>query len=103
MSSTDCDATFVAVRAALLASYSGALASTRLTPLAALEYIAAALGSIYREVADCHLDPNGCPCGWQPSDILDLAALERALATNALRDKDEAFFDLRSAMVVGHG
>jgi len=103
MSSTDRDATFVAVRAALMASYAGALASPRMSPLEALECMAAALGSIYREVADSHLDPHGCPCGWQPHDILDLAALEQAMVANAMRDEDDTVFDLLSVMPVGHG
>jgi len=94
-------ATFAAVRAALMASYSGALASTRMSPLEALECMAAALGSIYREVADAHIDPQGCRCGWQPHDMLDMVALEQALAANGARDDD--LFDLRSIAPAGHG
>ena len=103
--SSDRAATFAAVRAALLASYSGALASTHMSPLEALECMAAALGSIYREVADAHIDPHGCPCGWQPHAVLDMVALEQALAANGARDKDEDedVFDLRSIAPAGHG
>lgn len=99
MTGHDRDTTFVAVRAALLSSYAGSLATTRMSPIEALECLAAALGSIYREVADSHLDPEGC--GWRPDELRDVAALEQAIAANALRDADA--FDLRSIMPVGHG
>ena len=101
--SSDRATTFNAVRAALLASYSGTLTNTRLSPLEALECMAAALGSIYREVADAHIDPHGCPCGWQPHAVLDMVALEQALAANGARDEDEDVFDLRSIAPAGHG
>jgi len=101
--SYDRTATFAAVRAALMASYSGALATTRLSPLEALECMAAALGSLYREVADAHIDPQGCHCGWQPHAVLDMVALEQAMAANGARDEDEDMFDLRSIAPVGHG
>ncbi|UJW85392.1 hypothetical protein [Devosia sp. SL43] len=99
----DHHATFVAIRAALLASYSGTLASTRMSPIEALECMAAALGSIYREVADAHLDPHGCRCGWVPSEMLDIVALEQAIAANAATDEVGDAFDLRSLLPVGHG
>lgn len=101
--SYDRTATFAAVRAALMASYSGTLASTRLSPLEALECMAAALGSLYREVADAHIDPQGCHCGWQPHAVLDMVALEQAMAANGARDEDEDMFDLRSIAPAGHG
>lgn len=99
----DRDAAFAAVRAALLASYSGALASTRLSPIEALECIAAAMGSIYREVADAHLDPRGCQCGWQPHELSDIIALQQAIAANAVCEEGEVSYDLLSALPVGHG
>ncbi len=101
--SSDRAASFAAVRAALMASYAGTLASTRMSPLEALECMAAALGSIYREVADSHLDPQGCRCGWQPHDVLDMVALEQAMAANAARDEADEIFDLRAVAPVGHG
>ena len=103
MPSIDRDAAFAAVRAALMASYAGTLASTRMSPLEALECMAAAVGSIYREVADSHLDPHGCPCGWHPHEILDVVALEQAIAAHATREEDDGPFDLRSIMPAGHG
>ena len=81
----------------------GALATTRLSPLEALECMAAALGSLYREVADAHIDPQGCHCGWQPHAVLDMVALEQAMAANGARDEDEDMFDLRSIAPAGHG
>lgn len=103
MTSIDRDAAFAAIRAALMSSYSGSLASTRMSPLEALECMAAALGSIYREVADAHIHPDGCRCGWVPHDVLDLVALEQAIAANAVREDSEEVFDLRSVTPVGHG
>ena len=99
----DHDATFTAIRAAMLASYAGTLASTRMSPIEALECMAAALGSIYREVADSHLDPNGCRCGWVPAELHDIVALEQAIAANAARDDAADAFDLRTLLPVGHG
>lgn len=101
--SSDRTATFAAVRAALMASYSGTLASTRMSPIETLECMAAALGSLYREVADAHIDPHGCQCGWQPHAVLDMVALEQAMAANGARDEDEDMFDLRSIAPAGHG
>jgi hypothetical protein len=103
MSSNDRDATYFAVRAAMMASYAGTLSASRMSPLEALETLAAALGSIYREVADSHLDPEGCGCGWRPNELLDIVALEQAIATNAARDDEAGYFDLRSVTPVGHG
>jgi len=103
MSSSDRNGTYAAIRAALMASYAGTLASTRMSPLEALECLAAAIGSIYREVADSHLDPQGCGCGWQPNEMLDILALEQAIAANAARDDKAVYFDLRSITPVGHG
>lgn len=87
----------------MMASYAGTLASTRLSPLEALECLSAAIGSIYREIADSHLDPAGCGCGWLPNEVLDIAALEQAIGANAAREDDDSFFDLRSVTPVGHG
>ena len=103
MSSSDRDATFPAIRAALMSSYAGTLASSRMSPLEALEALAAALGSIYREVADSHLHPEGCGCGWRPNELLDIVALEQAIAANAAQEDETAYFDLRSITPAGHG
>ncbi|WEK02883.1 MAG: hypothetical protein P0Y65_11745 [Candidatus Devosia phytovorans] len=103
MSSNDRDATFAAVRAAMMASYAGTLASTRLSPLEALECLSAAIGSIYREIADSHLDPDGCGCGWLPNEVLDIATLEQAISAHAGREEDDSCFDLRSMRPVGNG
>lgn len=100
---TDNANAFATVRAAMMASYAGALGSTRMTPLEALECMAAALGSIYREVADAHLDPHGCPCGWEPVELLDRVAMEQAIAAHAAPDDVADAFDLRSLLPVGHG
>lgn len=103
MSANNRDAAFAAIRAALLACYSGALASTRMSPLEALECMAAALGSIYREVADAHIHPDGCQCGWIPQEVFDLVALEQAIAANAAGEDGGTRLDLLSVTPVGHG
>ena len=103
MASLSRDAAFAAIRAALLASYAGSLASTRMSPLEALECMAAALGSIYREVADVHIHRDGCRCGWAPHEALDPVALEQAFTANAQSEDGSELFDLRSVMPVGHG
>lgn len=100
---SDLHAAFAAIRAAMLASYTGTLASTRLSPIDALECMAAALGSIYREVADAHIDPEGCRCGWVPNELLDMVALEQAIAANAASDEVDDPFDLHALIPVGHG
>ena len=94
---------FADMRSAMMASYAAALGSTRMTPLEALQCMAAALGSIYREVADAHLDPHGCPCGWKPLELLDLVAMEQAIAAHAAQEDVAGPFDLRSLLPVGHG
>ncbi len=66
----DHDPSLTAIRHGMLAVYLDVLDSGPMTPLEALECMAGALGSIYREVADAHLDPQGCQCGWTPSDRL---------------------------------
>lgn len=99
----DRDAAFAAVRATLLASYSGTLASSRMSPFEALECLAAALGSIYREVADAHIDPQGCRCGWMPYEGRDVIALQQAIAAHAAFEDEFEPLDLLSMLPVGHG
>ena len=100
---SDRRAAFTAIRAAMLSSYAGSLASTRMSPIEALECMAAALGSVYREVAGAHIDPHGCRCGWEPNELTDVIALEQAIAANAAGDDTEESFDLRNIIPIGHG
>jgi len=103
MSKSDQSTAFAAAREAMIAAYCSTLSNTRMNPVEALECIASALGAIYREVADEHLHPAGCPCGWQPDDLCDVLAMQQAIAANAARDERIGAFDLRLAPPVGHG
>jgi len=97
------DEAYAAAREAMISAYCSGLATTQLSPIEVLESLALALGKIYREVADEHLHPAGCPCGWHPDDLFDILALQQAIAANAARDERVASFDLRLAPPVGHG
>ena len=100
----EADPVFVGMRSALSASYSTTLRTTDLTPLQALEYMALALGSLYRDIAEAHIEPGGCNCGWQPSEILDLIALQQSLAVTAgAEDEITDMVDLSAMTPLGHG
>lgn len=57
-----------------------AMHTTRLPTMTLMSFAAAAIGSIYKEVADEHLRAGACPCGWQPNLSEDVEALQAALA-----------------------
>uniref|UniRef100_A0A9E8CSA0 Uncharacterized protein n=1 Tax=Bosea sp. NBC_00436 TaxID=2969620 RepID=A0A9E8CSA0_9HYPH len=71
------------IREAVMTAFCAALRDTRLPPLALIELAAAAVGSVYREVADAHCGDQPCPCGWHPRLQADLEALQAALALSA--------------------
>lgn len=73
----------VEIREAVMTAFCAALRDTRLPPLALIELAAAAVGSVYREVADAHCGDQPCPCGWHPRLPTDLEALQAALALSA--------------------
>ncbi len=66
-----------------MTAFCAALRDTRLPPLTLIELAAAAVGSVYREVADAHCGDQPCPCGWHPRLREDLEALQAALALSA--------------------
>ena len=76
-----------------------ALHVSGLQPMAVLQRAAQALGAIYREAAAAHRGPGGCPCGWHPDAMVDLEALQHALAAAAA----EGRIDLRHAVPIGRG
>lgn len=88
-----------AMRHLVMNTFVGLLQETRLDPMTVLQYAAAAIGSVYREVADAHYPPNDCPCGWQPDELADIYTLQAAVALAALTDRQR---DLAMAPVVGH-
>lgn len=81
-----------------MTAFCAALRDTRLPPLALVELAAAAVGSVYREVADAHCGDQPCPCGWHPRLQADLEALQAALALSATPALQP---DLAHMMVLG--
>jgi hypothetical protein len=78
------DAEIEAARTALhrmiRAAFGRAIHTHPLPTLTLLKLAAAAVGAIYKEVAEDHLRAGSCPCGWQPSLPEDVEALQAALA-----------------------
>lgn len=103
-SDLEADPIFIGMRAALSASYAATLRTSELSPMQSLEYLALALGALYREVADAHLVPGFCNCGWQPCDLMDVIALQQALAISGSAEAEEpALHDLLGMVPAGHG
>jgi hypothetical protein len=86
------------IREAVMTAFCAALRDTRLPPLTLIELAAAAVGSVYREVADAHCGDQPCPCGWHPRLLEDLEALQAALALSATPALQP---DLASMVVLG--
>ncbi len=87
---------------ALNGSYAEVVSNTSLTPLEALEAMAAALGMLYRDAAEQHRQ-NGCVCGWAPNGLLDVLVLQRELMRHCGVDDDDELLDLVLAAPMGHG
>jgi hypothetical protein len=68
------------LRRSIMAAFCNVLHATQLPPMTVMALAAAAVGSIYKEIADEHRRDNTCPCGWQPAPGADLEALQAALA-----------------------
>lgn len=73
----------LAVREMVMQTFCDLLRSTNLPPMTILEYASAAVGSVYREAADAHIWPSACPCGWEPDELADIRAFQRALVREA--------------------
>jgi hypothetical protein len=78
-------------------AFCGVMQSTRLPPMAALSLAATAVGLLYLEVAAAHDGQNPCPCGWEPRNGPDVAALQTSLALAA----KPARADFRAIQVAG--
>lgn len=76
----------LAMRQMVMQTFCDLLHATNLAPMTVLEYASAAVGSVYREVADAHTWPSACPCGWQPDEIGDITILQNALVCEAISD-----------------
>jgi hypothetical protein len=74
------------------------LHSTQLPATEALSLAAAAIGAIYRDIAEAHSGVDGCCCGWKPDRPRDIAALLTALETAT---RGEAEVDLRTVRAAG--
>jgi hypothetical protein len=63
----------------IMAAFSNVLHGSRLHPMTVMSLVAAAVGSVYKEIADEHRS-GACPCGWNPNPRVDVEALQTALA-----------------------
>ena len=68
------------LRQAVMTAFNNVLHATHLSPMAVISLTAAALGSVYKDVADAHCGGKACPCGWRPNRPADLEVLRAALA-----------------------
>jgi hypothetical protein len=55
--------------------------------------------TLFCEVADSHLPPRNCVCGWEPAEYSDVHALQFALARAALSREASS---LALSPVIGH-
>ncbi len=83
----------------ILTLFCEALEINQAQPMDVLEHLAAALGKVYREVADSHLPPRACVCGWEPAGYADIHTLQFALARAALNGDNAS---LALSPVIGH-
>lgn len=97
-SNPDKEAARAELRRSIVVAFCKVMNGSGLPPMTVMSLAAAAIGSIYREVADQHRSGGSCSCGWQPSPDADVEALQAALATAT---EAVPFFDLRIAQVAG--
>lgn len=86
------------LRRTLMDAFYSVLRKTNLPPITILRLAAMGVGSVYREVAEAHLPPNPCPCGWVPHEAEDIALLQEALCDPGLAG---ALLDLSSSPAAG--
>lgn len=75
----DAEAARAELHRAIMAAFCNVLHASRLPPMTVMSFAAAAVGLIYKEIADEHRI-DACPCGWQPNPRADVEALQTALA-----------------------
>lgn len=88
-----------AVRMLITRTFMDALRQTEMQPMDALKCAATAIGLVYRDVAEAHLAPRFCPCGWEPDLSRDVELLQAALKGAALPEL-EAW--AAAGPVIGH-
>jgi hypothetical protein len=59
----------------LMTALCRALDTSRLPPMTVMNAMAAAFGSVYRQVAVAH-QSGQCPCGWHPAPARDVDTLQ---------------------------
>ena len=82
----------------IMTAFCDVLRTTQLPPMTVMSLAAAALGTVYKEVADQHRSDGGCPCGWKPNLHADVGALQAALAATIQAIPPA---DLRAMQAVG--
>ncbi len=71
------------LRLALKIAFATVMQKGGITPLAALNLAASAIGSLYVEVAAAHSGSDRCSCGWEPRGDADIEALISSLGLSA--------------------
>ncbi|MBV5271028.1 MAG: hypothetical protein JZU55_15435 [Afipia sp.] len=66
----------------LMMAFGRALDVSGLMPMAVMNVMANAFGTLYRQVAEQHQN-QPCPCGWQPTSAQDIELLKSALEAAA--------------------
>jgi hypothetical protein len=79
----DSDETRLRIRQVVMGALCETLARSRLPPMTVMGFLAEAVGSAYRELADAHDDEDACTCGWRPTPADDVEALQAAMAARA--------------------
>ena len=68
---------------AMKIAFTDVMRSGQMTPLAALNLAATAVGSLYIEIAAAHRGAARCGCGWEPRGDADVEAMTSSLAFSA--------------------
>jgi hypothetical protein len=66
----------------MMIAFGRALDVSGLMPMAVMNLMANAFGTLYRQVAEQHQSEQ-CPCGWQPTSVQDIELLKSAFETAA--------------------
>ena len=77
------------VRLLITRTFMDALRQTDMQPMDALKCAASAIGLVYRDVAEAHLSPRYCQCGWEPDLTQDVELLQSLVRAAALPELEE--------------
>jgi hypothetical protein len=70
----------------LMMAFGRALDVSGLMPMAVMNVMANAFGTLYRQIAEHHQNQL-CPCGWQPASTQDIELLKSALEAAATPER----------------